>query len=415
MMHESLGILVGGGPAPGINGVIEAATRVALSKSVQVVGIMEGFKWLSKGDYSHVRTLTFSDVADIQHTGGSILRTSRENPTKSEEKMGRVIEALKKLQIRYLMTIGGDDTSHSARMAAERSGGQILVAHVPKTIDNDLPLPLHAPTFGFETARTLGAQLIKNLIEDAKTSSRWYIAVSMGRASGFLGLAIGVSSGAPVTLVPEEFSPKTPLKTIVDLIEAAIIKRLSLGFDYGVCIVSEGVAEKIDPNDFSLMKDVGTDEHGNVKLAEVPLGQVLKTELEKSLKSVGIKMKLIPKDIGFELRCAPPLAFDMEYCRNLGAGAARFLIDQQGSHAMIAFVEGKILPIPFNELVDPKTGKTRIRVIDTQADYFQHALSLMDRVAQADFMRQDSLERLANAAQLTVERFIERYGYLVRA
>ncbi len=411
-MKRRLAIAVGGGPAPGINGVIEAATTEAISSGVEVLGVVEGFKWLSNGDVSHIRELTLQDVQGIRHRGGSILRTSRDNPTKDAEKMKALLESLKKLNVSYLVTIGGDDTSHSARKIAEQSKGAVSVAHVPKTIDNDLPLPPGVPTFGFETARDLGAQLVHNLLEDAATSSRWYFVVSMGRSAGFLGLGMATAAGAPLAVVSEEFPYKTPLKKLLDIIEGAIIKRLSLGLDYGVAVVSEGVAERIDPEDFSFMNEIGRDEHGNLKLADVPLGQVLKEMVTERLSKRGIKMKIIPKEIGFELRCCPPGAFDRAYTVHLGAGAARFLITQGGSGAMITFTEGKICPVPFEDLIDRETGKTVIRTIDTSSDDFLQAMNLSDRLKKEDFQNRDILEALAEAAGGSTDDFTKDFAYL---
>ena len=156
--HERrLGILVGGGPAPGINGVIGAATMEATRRGVKVIGVLDGFKWLAKGDATHVRELNRVEVEEARFRGGSMLRTSRENPTKAPAKMQAVVDALLQIGVDRLVTIGGDDTAFSAYRTSELAKGAIRVAHVPKTIDNDLPLPKQIPTFGFQTARHVGA------------------------------------------------------------------------------------------------------------------------------------------------------------------------------------------------------------------------------------------------------------------
>src|SRR5262245_44282138 len=185
-MMGKLALLVGGGPAPGINGVISAVTIEAINHGVEVLGIYDGFKWLVRSDIAHCRPLTISDVKGVQLTGGSILGTSRTNPTKSETDMASVLDALLRLGVRQLVTIGGDDTAYSASKLYARAAGAVRVAHVPKTIDNDLLLPGSAPTFGFETARHVGVGIVRNLAADARTTSRWYVIVSMGRAAGHL-------------------------------------------------------------------------------------------------------------------------------------------------------------------------------------------------------------------------------------
>src|SRR5947209_10774169 len=152
----NLAILVGGGPAPGINSVISSATIEAINLGFNVIGIQDGFKYLMRGVPTHTRQLNIDDVSRIHLSGGSILGTARENPTKSDAAMRTVLETLQALQITHLVTIGGDDTAFSSSTVAARSHGSVRTVHVPKTIDNDLPLPPHIPTFGFQTARAVG-------------------------------------------------------------------------------------------------------------------------------------------------------------------------------------------------------------------------------------------------------------------
>jgi 6-phosphofructokinase len=411
-MDEKLAILVGGGPAPGINGVIEASVREAASRGIEVIGIIEGFKWLSQGDTRHTRVLSENDVYGIHYKGGSIVRTSRDNPTKSPEKMNNIIRALDALKVKYLLTIGGDDTSFSARRVSDVAQGRISVVHVPKTIDNDLPLPLGVPTFGYETARQLGAALVGNLLEDARASTRWYFVIAMGRAAGFLGLGMFMSSGASVALIPEEFPHGTSFQRVVDIIETSVIKRLILNKDYGVAIISEGVAERLNPDEFAFIKDIGRDEHGNLKLADAPLGTLLKEEVGKRLKDKGIKMKIIEKDIGFELRSSAPNAFDREYTKNLGISAVRFLYEG-GTEAMMTFYEGMSRGVPFSEIMNPETGRTQTRTVDVTSDYYINAMSAMDRLKDDDFKNGQRCKALAAVTGMSEKEFIDRFSYLI--
>src|SRR5215217_9666770 len=137
----TVGILVGGGPAPGINSVIGSVTICSIVGGCEVIGITDGFKWLMEGSTSHVRKLTIDDVSRIHFRGGSHLGTARANPTKKTEHLDKVLSALEKLGITGLITIGGDDTAFSALKLEERAAGRLKVVHVPKTIDNDLDLP----------------------------------------------------------------------------------------------------------------------------------------------------------------------------------------------------------------------------------------------------------------------------------
>src|SRR5262249_34452384 len=152
------------------------------------------------------------------------------------------------LGVKYLVTIGGDDTAFSGSQVYAKAAGAIKVAHVPKTIDNDLPLPAGIPTFGFETARHIGVQVARNLHEDAKTTTRWYLIVSMGRAAGHLALGVGKASAATVTIIAEEFGKKNDpnrkevtLDLICDIIIGSMIKRKALGKGYGLAVLSEGL------------------------------------------------------------------------------------------------------------------------------------------------------------------------------
>src|SRR5215470_14688358 len=243
----TFGILVGGGPAPGINGVIGAATIVAQRSGARVLGLVDGFSWLMQGDASHVIELRIAQISRIHLLGGSILQTSRANPTKKPEDLARVVATLEQLGVDHLITIGGDDTAYSARRVSEQAKGRIRVAHVPKTIDNDLPLPGGIPTFGFETARSVGVQLVNNLMTDAITTQRWYLVVAMGRSAGHLALGIGKSAGATLTVIAEEFGRGDPIRLsrLVDVLETSMLKRIAHGRPFGVAVLAEGIGLRL--------------------------------------------------------------------------------------------------------------------------------------------------------------------------
>jgi 6-phosphofructokinase len=406
MSAEKLAILVGGGPAPGINSVISAATIKAINEGFEVIGIQDGFKWLVRRDVSHARMLGIDDVSRIHLRGGSILGTARENPTKSEESMIAVVETLKSLGVTRLVTIGGDDTALSSSTVAARS--DIRTVHVPKTIDNDLPLPAHIPTFGFQTARHVGVELVQNLMEDARATRRWYIVVAMGRQAGHLALGIGKAAGATLTLIREEFEQETvPFARICDIIEGAIIKLRALGRPYGIAVLAEGLIEKLDPNELKELQDVELDDHGHIRFAEVDLARKVKVELEGRFKQRHIRITISNKNIGYELRCADPIPFDMAYCRELGNAAIRFLVNG-GSGAMISIQNGKLVPLLFADIRDPKTGKTRVRNVDIRGESFRVAREYMLRLEQADFQNPHWLDKLAHAGNIKVDELKKR-------
>ena len=411
-----LGILVGGGPAPGINGVIHSATIEAVNHGLQVIGIYDGFKHLIEGKMVY-RPLTIDDVSRIHLDGGSILRTSRANPTRSEEWLSACVHTLIGADIYYLVSIGGDDTAYSAysvaRHAQERMGINIRTAHVPKTIDNDLPLPADIPTFGFETARELGTRIVMNLMEDALTGQRWFLVVTMGRNAGHLALGIGKSSGATVTLIPEEWAGREiRLQEVTDILAAAVIRRMAEGKHYGVAVVAEGIIEHMSHEDLDMLDDAERDEHGHVRLSEVNSSDILKNALRKQLRDLGIDVRLISKDVGYELRCADPIAYDIDYTRSLGEAAVAFLVGG-GTNATISIQQNQMVPIPFDQMMDPETGRTEVRQVDVDSFTYRSAFKFMIRLKPKHAGNEMLLARMAAQTNISLAEFKARFGYLV--
>ena len=283
---NKLAILVGGGPAPGINSVIGAATIRARLAGLDVVGIRDGFEWIMQGDTDHTVPLTIESVSRIHFRGGSHLGIARANPTKDPKLLDATLASLKKLGVSQLITIGGDDTAYSAMMLLRHAAGALRVVHVPKTIDNDLFLPDYVDTFGFQSARHYGVDIVKNLMVDAKTTTRWYFVVAMGRKAGHLALGIGKGAGTTLTLITEEFKAPIRLKTIVDTLTGAIIKRLSEGRRDGVAVIAEGVVLDMAEEDLAGLNEVERDSHGHLRLAEVDLGNILKAQVQQRLKEL---------------------------------------------------------------------------------------------------------------------------------
>jgi 6-phosphofructokinase 1 len=420
-----MALLVGGGPAPGINGVISAATIEARNHGIEVIGFQDGFHWLMKGDTGHWRALDIVDVKDHALRGGSLLGTARANPAKSETDMATVLRVLHDLSVNMLVTIGGDDTAFSASQVHKRAGGAIRVAHVPKTIDNDLPLPGSVPTFGFETARHVGVGIVRNLAEDARTTGRWYIVVSMGRAAGFLALGIGKAAAATLTIIPEEFHDRQiTLDELCDILIGAIIKRRAQGAPFGVAVVAEGMIgalgeegllQALGAEQLGRYGKVERDPHGHLRLGEIEFGRLIKDQLAARLKTLNLSTTLIDKDLGYELRCADPIPFDAEYTRDLGYGAVKFLRSEAAARfgGIVTFLDGRMQPLPFEELIVPQTGRMRPRKVNVKGERYECARQYMIRLEASDFANAPRLNRLATAAGLTPEAFRRRFGYLV--
>ncbi len=404
----TLALLVGGGPAPGINGVIGAAAILARRRGARVLGIPNGFAPLIAGELGGVRELHIAEVSRIHQLGGSVLQTSRADPTRDAASLTRTLDSLQRLGVTHLITIGGDGTAFAARRVAEAGTGRIAVAHVPKTIDNDLPLPAGVPTFGFETAREEGARIVSRLLEDARTMARWYVVVMMGRNSGHLALGAAKSAGATLAIVSEEFAPgPIPLARVVRVLEGAMLKRLALGRPHGVAVLSEGIGARLAPEELGEAAHP-RDDHGRVRHREIPLGELVADGALSALAEFGISATAIAKDVGYELRCAAPNAFDAEYTRDLGAGAVQALLTG-ASGVMITRQEQAIVPVPFAAMLDPATGRTRVRLLDTASPTYATARLLQVRLEPADLMPSALCDALVAATKLTPEALHARY------
>jgi 6-phosphofructokinase 1 len=410
--HHNLAILVGGGPAPGINSVIGAATIRARLDGIDVLGLRDGFEWIMRGDIDHVTPLTIDAVSRIHFRGGSYIGISRANPTTDPAYLDNAVLSLLRLNVSQLITIGGDDTAFSAMKLEQRAAGRIRVIHVPKTIDNDLDLPPYVDTFGFQTARHHGTELVKNIMVDGRTTSRWYFIISMGRKAGHLALGIGKAAGATLTLISEEFPKPIRLKAIIDTLVGAVIKRLSYGRRDGVAVIAEGVVLDIAEGDLAGLHEVERDDHGHLRIAEVNLGEILKTQVTDRLKQLGIKTTMAAKNIGYELRCADPIPYDMEYTRDLGYCAAKYLLSG-GNAAMISMHGGHFVPVPFSKLMDSETGRTRVRLVDVASTRYAIARRYMIRLRRDDFDDPHELAKFAATVRMSLDDFRQQFEYLV--
>lgn len=429
MAARRLGIIVGGGPAPGINAVIGAAAIQAVNCGFEVVGFYDGFRHLCSDDFdppTHSIRLEIARVARIHFDGGSILRTSRTNlldPAALKahkqvlphpEKVSLALGRLRELGINCLLTIGGDDTALSARFLAEAAGGKLRVVHVPKTIDNDLPLPQNQPTFGFSTARFIGAQLLKNLMTDSQTTGRWYLVSAMGRSAGWLAMSIGQAAGATITLIPEEFEERSTVQAIVDVLEGAILKRRVAGRCDGVAVIAEGLAYRLGDRaelERLLGREVPVDAAGHLRLSEVPLLELLKRELQGRFKARGESLPLVTHNIGYELRSADPTPHDMAYCRALGYHSIRLFTgqDQSISGVMVAMVNGNLTTVDFKDIINPETNRTQTRLVDINSDEYAVGRAYQIRLERSDLDNPVMLAKLASAAQMAPADFHQRY------
>jgi 6-phosphofructokinase 1 len=247
---------------------------------------------------------------------------------------------------------------------------------------------------------------------DAHTTSRWYFVIAMGRKAGHLALGIGKAAGATLTLIGEEFHAPIEINTIVDTLAASIIKRYSQGRPDGVAVIAEGVVLSIPEADLAGLEDVERDPHGHLRIADVDLGEILRKRVRKRLAEFGIKTTIVAKNVGYELRCADPIPIDMEYTRDLGYCATEHLM-AGGSGSVISIQSGRCVPIPFAQMVDPRTGRTRVRLVDVRSSRYGIAREYMTRLERPDLDDPVRLARLAAVVHLSPEAFRSAFQSVV--
>jgi len=365
-MKGSVAILCGGGPAPGINSVISSVAKIFLKDGYRVIGIHEGYKGLLTDDPNTVE-IDFRFADQIKNQGGSALMMSRYKPKDEEFTTHFFI----KNDIRLLITIGGDDTASTANRLSKfltDNNHSIQNIHVPKTIDNDLPLPEGQPTFGYQSAKQAGVEIASTIYEDARTSGNWFIISAMGREAGHLAFGIGAACHFPMIIIPEIFNKvEITFDRITRLIISAIIKRKVEGIGYGVVIVSEGVFhfmtdQEIESSDINFTYD----DHGHPELGNVSKAHIFNMLLQKELKKLKINVKSRPEELGYELRCIHPTAFDLMYCSLLGYGVKKLFDDGYTGCMVTSDPKGDVAPL-FLKDVEDEHGKVKPRLVNLES------------------------------------------------
>jgi 6-phosphofructokinase 1 len=373
-MEKSIAILCAGGPAPGINTVIASITKVFIKNGYRVIGIHEGYKTLFKED-PNIQVLDFEFADSIFSSGGSALRMSRYKP-KDEEFNASFFE---KYNVKLLVTIGGDDTaSTAARLTKylQTKNLDVKNIHVPKTIDNDLPLPEGIPTFGYHTAKEEGARLVSTIYEDARTTGTWFVISAMGREAGHLAFGIGMASHCPIIIIPEMFNKsKVTFNNIINLVISSILKRQIMGIDYGTAIISEGVFHFMTEEEIINSGIQFTyDEHGHPELGNVSKSHIFNLLLQTRLKELGLKVKSRPNEMGYELRCCRPIAYDLAYATQLGLGVYK-LFSEGKTGCMVTVNHNQVVtPLYLADVSDEK-GKVIPRLVNINSDRVQMVLN----------------------------------------
>lgn len=390
-MKEAIAILTGGGPAPGMNAVVGSVAKTFLAQGYRVIGLHEGYSGLFSKN-PRTEDLTFDICDDIFNRGGSYLKMSRFKPTDDNFKNDFNLDLFVKNNIKLLVTVGGDDTASTANRIAKFLADKnysIANIHVPKTIDNDLPLPAGSPTFGYQSAKDEGSHIARTIYMDARTSENWFVVAAMGRSAGHLAFGIGTACHYPMIIIPEMFNKTTiTVEKIVNLMVSSIIKRKLMGIEYGAIMVSEGVFHDLSDEE---IKNTGVqftyDAHGHPELGKVSKAQVFNTILEKKLKEINFtKLRTRPVEIGYEVRCQTPVAYDLVYCSLLGMGVYSLFKDGKSGCMVYVNPAGEVAPLFLKDLQDQKTGKILPRLVDINSNKAQAVIkNLMSYITPADY------------------------------
>jgi 6-phosphofructokinase 1 len=362
-MKESIVILAGGGPAPGINTVISTVAKTFLKAGYRVLGLNEGYKNLFK-ENPLVDEIDFIYADEIQKQGGSALRMSRYKPKNEEFNTNFFV----KNNVKLLVTIGGDDTASTANRISKylsENNVQIQNIHVPKTIDNDLPLPDGQPTFGYYSAKDAAVHLVQTVYEDARTSGNWFVLSAMGREAGHLAFGMTSACHCPMVVIPEMFNKTdVTLDAIINLMVSSIVKRKLLGVEYGVVIISEGVFHFMTDAEIEKSGVAFTyDEHGHPELGNVSKAHIFNLLLQQRLRLLGLSVKSRPVEIGYGIRCVEPNGYDLTYCSLLGYGVKK-LFDRGVTGAMVTTnPKGEIIPLYLKDVED-ENGKIKPRLVN---------------------------------------------------
>jgi 6-phosphofructokinase 1 len=415
---QRVAILFAGGPAPAANAVISTAAASFRRNGIDVLGIMHGYAHLVEFGDGHPMTegrdyvvLDQRNLRRTRNTRGILIGTSRTNPGKDVTQpahlsdpartalLRTVHRALVSLGVDALVSIGGDDTLKTANKFKRfqeflpENEPRIAVVHVPKTIDNDYRGIDF--TFGYFTAVETLAGEIRNLLADAEAGRMYFLVETMGRSAGWLAYGAAIAGEASLVLSVEDLTddlmtdetltdPKTGTTTkrrimiiekIVDTIVHVMIARESEGKEFGAIVLAEGLAQYMPAQ---YMEGVKFDDHGHISLAQTNLARNMTRLVEAEYeKRQGKKRRVTGVQLGYEVRCALPHAFDVILGSQLGVGAYRALVEE-GADGVLVSVSGQLdlSYVPFDTLIDPETLVTVVRFIQAGSDFQLLARSL---------------------------------------
>lgn len=389
-MREAIAILAGGGPAPGMNTVISSVAKTFICHGYRVIGLHDGYKGLFSKELK-MTDIDYDTADDIFSRGGSYLRMSRYKPSDEDFAQRFNLDFFIDNGVRLLVTIGGDDTASTANRIAnflEQRRYRISNIHVPKTIDNDLPLPEGMPTFGYESAKDKGSVIARTVYADANASGNWFIVTAMGRSAGHLAFGIGAASHYPMIVIPEMFN-KTPISVdkILRLVISSMIKRRLMGMNYGAAMISEGVFHELKSEELEAAGvRFSYDDHGHPELWKVSKSHVFCTLIDDKLSKINLRIRPRPVELGYEMRCQTPTAYDLDYCTTLGTGVYKLFADGKTGCMVCADQRGNIGQLYLRDIQDPVTGKIPPRTVDIESDRCRYIIdNMLSFITPADY------------------------------
>jgi len=358
-----------------MNTVVCSVAKTFLAGGFRVIGLHGGYSGLFSTN-PRTEDLDFFKADAYFNRGGSYLQMSRFKPTDEDFEKNFNLDLFQSNNVKLLVTVGGDDTASTANRIAkflEAKKYPIRNIHVPKTIDNDLPLPANAPTFGFNSAKDEAAHIARTIYEDARTSGNWLLISAMGRSAGHLALGIGEATHCPMTIIPEMFNKTSiSVEKIIRLTLSAILKRKIAGIPYGTVVVAEGVFHDLTAED---IKATGVhmtyDEHGHPELGKISKAVLFNELLEKEMKKLGLKVKTRPVEIGYDVRCQDPIAYDLTYCSELAMGVYDLYTKGETGCMVYVDAEGNSHPLYLHDLQNEE-GKIPPRRVDMNGGIAQN-------------------------------------------
>ena len=389
-MNHNLLVGQSGGPTAVINGSLYGVVSEGLANPEidNVIGMVNGIEgFLADHTIDMAPLKENGELERIRTTPGSYLGSCRYKLPEdlSDPVYPELFQKFTEKEISYFFYIGGNDSmdtvSKLSRYAAT-VGSDIRIIGVPKTIDNDLPLPDCAPTFGYESAKDKGAVIARAVYVDARTSGNWFVMSAMGRSAGHLAFGIGEACHYPMIVIPEMFN-KTPITIdkIIRLMVSSIVKRRIVSMDYGAAVISEGVFHELSEAELSSCGIHFTyDAHGHPELGKVSKACFFSMLLDQRLAELKLNVQTRPVELGYEIRGQTPVAYDLTYCSELGIGVYKLF--SEGKTGCMVYVDGcgNVEPLYLKDLQDPATGKILPRMVDISSDRFK---AVVDNILMA--------------------------------